>query len=64
MSWYVRSQNKRNAVYEVACDLRGDFSCTCPDFTFRGHQCKHIKKIKMRLAREEQRNKLFEEEEL
>lgn len=62
MIWYVKSKNVLNVIYEVTRDLRGDFSCNCADFRFRGDQCKHIKKIKMRIAGEEQRNKLFEEE--
>jgi len=36
----VRSQSN-GKTYQV--DLRGQGSCTCPDWTFRGGECKHIK---------------------
>lgn len=57
-SWTVHSTSNPHAVYAVARDIFGDFSCTCPDFVFRGHQCKHIKRAKMKLACEKQKNKL------
>jgi len=57
-SWAVRSTRQLGAIYSVTQDVFGDFSCTCPDFQFRGGTCKHIKKVKRLIAGEEQKNKL------
>ena len=58
-SWIVHSTSQPGVVYSVTLDIFGDFSCTCPDFTYRGHQCKHIKRVKMRLVGKKQKNKLL-----
>ena len=57
-SWAIHSTSQPHAVYAVTRDIFGDFSCTCPDSKFRGHECKHIKRVRMRLAGEKQKNKL------
>ena len=56
--WYIRSMSVPGTQYEVRRCTDGSFVCTCPDFSFRGNQCKHIKKVKMLLAGEKQKNKL------
>ena len=59
MTRTVRSKTTIGEVYRVSID-DGVFSCSCPDFVYRGHECKHIKKVKMQLAGEKQKNKLLE----
>jgi hypothetical protein len=56
--WYVRSESEVELVYRVERTRTGFFSCTCPDFQIRHRECKHIKKVKMKLAGEKQKNKL------
>jgi uncharacterized Zn finger protein len=56
--WFIRSRSILNTFYTVTRDNAGAFSCTCPDFQFRGHVCKHINKVKMEIAGEKQKNKL------
>jgi uncharacterized Zn finger protein len=46
-------------VYVVTRDDAGNFSCSCPDFEYRHQTCKHIRRIKMRVTGEKQRNKLL-----
>jgi uncharacterized Zn finger protein len=46
-------------VYVVTRDDAGNFSCSCPDFEYRHRVCKHIRRIKMRVTGEKQRNKLL-----
>jgi len=58
--WYLRSTSALGIQYEVRRCIDGSFICTCPDFQFRGNECKHIKKVKMMLAGEKQKNKLEE----
>lgn len=58
--WYVRSRREVERFYRVERTRTGIFSCTCPDFKSRGGECKHIKKVKMKLAGENQKNKLPE----
>ncbi|MEA1957564.1 MAG: hypothetical protein U9N01_04335 [Euryarchaeota archaeon] len=57
--WVIYSTSKPNRPYEVRLCSDGSFVCSCPDFRYRNHECKHIKKVKMCLAGEKQRNKLF-----
>lgn len=56
--WCIQSKSELNSFYTVTRSSDGTFSCTCLDFTFRRHECKHIKRVKMRLAGENQKNKL------
>lgn len=55
--WFVRSQTELGVSYKVSL-VNDSFSCTCPDFQFRGGQCKHIRKAKRILAGEAQKDKL------
>ena len=56
-TWTIHSQTQQAVSYLVT--LEGViFSCTCPNFQFRGGDCKHIKRVKMKLAGERQKNKL------
>jgi hypothetical protein len=56
--WDVRSQSEGERFYRVERTRTGIFSCTCPDFQFRGNMCKHIAKVKKKIAGEKQKNKL------
>ena len=56
--WFIRSESILNTYYTITRDSAGVFSCTCPNFQFRGGRCKHINKVKKRLVGEKQRNKL------
>jgi predicted nucleic acid-binding Zn finger protein len=56
--WLVPSTSELGESYEITLCTDGSFICTCPDFKFRGGVCKHIKKVKMQLAGEKQKNKL------
>jgi hypothetical protein len=56
-TWAIRSETQQEVRYLVTLDDAA-FFCTCPDFQFRGGDCKHIKKVKMKLAGEKQKNKL------
>lgn len=56
--WFIRSESILNIFYTVTRDSAGVYSCTCPDFQFRGCVCKHINKVKMKIVGEKQKNKL------
>ena len=56
-SWVIRSETQQEVTYLVTLDYTA-FFCTCPDFNIRHRDCKHIKKVKMKLAGEKQKNKL------
>lgn len=56
--WYIDSASQLNTHYVVRLCTDGSFVCTCPDFIYRDNQCKHIKKVKLLLAGERQKNKL------
>ena len=56
--WIVHSASQLNKQYEVRICSDGSFVCTCPDFLYKGNQCKHIRKAKLILAGEIQKNKL------
>lgn len=56
-TWFIRSETELNTKYLVTLK-NGVFSCTCPAFTFKSKQCKHIRKVKMSIAGENQKNKL------
>jgi uncharacterized Zn finger protein len=56
--WSVRSESTLNTFYIVTRDSAGVYSCTCPNFQFRGGVCKHINKVKMRIEGKKQKNKL------
>lgn len=56
--WFIRSKSTLNTIYTVTRDSAGFYSCTCPNFQFRGCVCKHINKVKMEIAGKKQKNKL------
>lgn len=56
--WFIPSTSQLNTSYEVRRCSDGSFVCNCPDFLYSGNQCKHIRKVKMSLAGEKQKNKL------
>jgi predicted nucleic acid-binding Zn finger protein len=56
-TWVIRSEIELNTKYLVTLK-NGIFSCTCPTFTFKSNQCKHIRKVKMNIAGKKQKNKL------
>jgi hypothetical protein len=39
-------------IYDVIRHPDGFWTCTCPDFVYRSHQCKHIKRYKAKLAQD------------
>ncbi|MBE9594626.1 MAG: SWIM zinc finger family protein [Proteobacteria bacterium] len=56
--WNIPSKSQLNTYYDVRLCTDGSFVCSCPDFQFRGNECRHIKKVKRGLAGEAQKNKL------
>ena len=38
----MKVRGDRGIEYTISADIAG-VSCTCPDHTFRGRECKHIK---------------------
>jgi predicted nucleic acid-binding Zn finger protein len=56
-TWVLLSKTQQAVSYLVTLE-DAIFTCTCPDFQFRGGECKHIKKVKMKVAGENQKNKL------
>ena len=56
-TWMMLSKTQQAVSYLVTLE-DATFSCTCYDFQFRGGDCKHIKRVKMKLAGERQKNKL------
>ena len=61
--WVVSSESTPEKTYEVV-RIGDKFVCSCPDFIYREeHDCKHVLKIKKRLAGEAQKNKLVDENE-
>jgi len=43
MTIEIPSESKEGLKYRVTC--KKTWTCTCPDFVFRKHKCKHIKGI-------------------
>lgn len=60
--WVIYSETELGVAYTVKRKF-GFFECSCPAFKCRKGECKHIKKIKMRLAGEFQQNKLINEKD-
>lgn len=44
--WWVFSETKPGQFYVVS----EDGSCSCPDFQFRGIQCKHVYAVELRYS--------------
>ena len=59
--WVIYSERELGVAYVIKLKF-GFFECSCPDFKYRNHECKHIKKVKMRLAGEFQQKKLITED--
>jgi hypothetical protein len=57
-TWTVRSMRQLGVVYVVTRDDGGNFSCSCPAFEYWHQLCKHIRRIKMGLTGEKQKNTL------
>ncbi|MDJ0270511.1 MAG: helicase-related protein [Aigarchaeota archaeon] len=45
--WPVESESEPHKTYTVTLDHAGLWWCTCPAFTFRSGECKHIRKVKV-----------------
>jgi Fanconi anemia group M protein len=45
-SWRVPSETKPGVEYTVTLSDDGSWSCTCPHYTYRRAECKHILKVK------------------
>ncbi len=45
--WVVESESGPGKTYTVTLDHAGLWWCTCPAFTFRSRECKHIRKVKV-----------------
>jgi hypothetical protein len=58
-TWTVKSESVPNQVYIVSLfekeNSEDKFTCTCSDYMFRKHECKHIKRVKMQLVGEKQK---------
>ena len=46
----VESESKPDNWYAVDCDGT-NWSCSCPQFTFRHKECKHIREAKERVVK-------------
>jgi len=44
--WKIQSSSNKNKSYIVTLKEDGSWTCTCPQFTFRKKQCKHISESK------------------
>ena len=44
--WTLKSSSNANKSYTITLKADGSWSCTCPQFTFRKKQCKHISECK------------------
>jgi Fanconi anemia group M protein len=49
-SWRVPSESKPGVEYTVTLSDDGSWSCTCPHYTYRRVECKHILKVKEGLS--------------
>jgi Fanconi anemia group M protein len=49
-SWQVPSESRPGVEYTVTLGDEGTWSCTCPHFTYRRAECKHILKVKEGLS--------------
>ena len=41
--FFVESERDETIIYTVAVDYYDGWFCTCEDYQFRKHKCKHIK---------------------
>jgi ERCC4-related helicase len=49
-SWLVPSESKPGVEYTVTLGADGTWTCTCPHYTYRRAECKHILKVKEGLS--------------
>jgi Fanconi anemia group M protein len=49
-SWRVPSESKPGIEYTVTLSDDGTWSCTCPHYTYRRAECKHILKVREELS--------------
>jgi Fanconi anemia group M protein len=49
-SWRVPSESKPGVEYTVTLSDDGTWSCTCPHYTYKRAECKHILKVKKGLS--------------
>jgi Fanconi anemia group M protein len=49
-SWQVPSESRPGVEYTVTFSDNGTWSCTCPHYTYRRAECKHILKVKEGLS--------------
>lgn len=50
--YYVESARTPGKRYEVISYADGSLSCNCPQWKFRGHNCKHVKEVDLIIAKE------------
>ena len=43
MTWEVASESKKGAVHTVTHSVVSGWACTCPQFSIKGIECKHIR---------------------
>jgi len=48
--WTVPSKSSPGKFYKVSVTPNGEWECSCPDWTYRRNECKHIKQVKNSLA--------------
>lgn len=41
--FHVQSESNKKTIYTVSVDDYDGWYCTCEDYKFRKHKCKHIK---------------------
>jgi Fanconi anemia group M protein len=49
-SWWVPSESKPGVEYTVTLSDDGTWSCTCPHYTYRRAECKHILRVREELS--------------
>mgnify|MGYP002523078225 CR=1 FL=1 len=42
--FHITSERDPSIIYVVAVDIKDGWYCTCEDYKFRKHKCKHIRK--------------------
>jgi hypothetical protein len=46
LAYKVKSQSNHDKWYTVTKDYSSEWTCDCPDFTFRHLECKHVHAVK------------------
>jgi Fanconi anemia group M protein len=49
-SWLVPSESRPGVEYTITLSDDGSWSCTCPHYTYRRAECKHVLKVKEGLS--------------